>query len=144
MHQSHRRNRLQPRQAVEGEGEGLGFVEAPAPPFHQRQQVPAPDQLHGHEELAIRLTGIEAGDDVGMVDGRCRLGFTQEAFAEGGIGGVRRQHHLQGDLALQRPLLGSVDGRHATLSQAAEDAIVADTLCWRVAGGRLRRGVGHG
>ncbi len=53
-------------------------------------------QLHGNERLAIDFINIVIGADVGMIQGRCRLGFALKAPQGLMILGQRRWQNFQG------------------------------------------------
>ena len=88
-------------------------------------EVLAADELHHDVGLALLLAeGVDLGD-VGVVE----LGGGLRLAAEGGEE-LRRvaeapQHHLDGDDAGERLVVGAVDAAHAAAAEAVEQQVVA-------------------
>ncbi len=107
-------------------------LHAAAPhPVLQRQAV---QKLHGDERLAVVLANFVDGADIGMVQGRCGLGFALEAGEGLGVLGNIIGQELQGDEAMQLHVLGLVDDTHPAAAELLDDAVVRDGLpdhVWR-------------
>ena len=88
-----------------------------------RKSLPV-DQLHGQEEDAVRfLDGVER-DNIGVIQGRDRAGFTFKAIAPLRIGGHGAGEDFEGDFPAQPGILGGIHLSHAAASQLFEDSIM--------------------
>ena len=82
------------------------------------------DQLHGEIRLGLELTNLIDRTDVGMIDGRGRLGLTLEALKRKWIAGHLFRKELQCNFALELQVFCAIDDAHAAATQFLEDAIV--------------------
>ena len=94
-----------------------------------------------HDDVVTVLVFADVVDraDVGMVQGRCGLGFAAEAFEGLGISGDFVGQELEGDEAMKASVLGFVDHAHAAAAEFFEDAVVGDGLAdhsWWIIVGR--------
>jgi hypothetical protein len=80
-------------------------------------EAAAADVLQRHVRQDLMLAEIKHLDDVGVAQGRHRLGLDQEAPALLAIGVRARQHHLERHQALQAQVPGLVDDAHAVAAQ---------------------------
>jgi hypothetical protein len=119
--------------AAVGVAQGVGHFAGDAERILQRQlplaleavaeRLPL-DEGHGVEEGAGRLSRVEEGEDVGVVEGGGGGDLAEEAFAAEG-GGELRVQDLEGDGALVLGVLGEVDGGHAPAPQLALEGVPA-------------------
>jgi hypothetical protein len=91
-------------------------------------------QLHREEMNGLGLSVVRHRrfdavdrDDVRMIEGGDRLGFTLKALATIGVVGHLWRKHLEGHLALEPGILGRVDLAHAAGAQPAENPIVTQS-----------------
>ncbi len=86
------------------------------------QAAPA-QQLHRQEWHAAVFADLVDGDDVIVLDLRRRPRLAQEALAGRRLLRLRRQHHLQGNAAVQGGILSEEDHAHAALAHELQHAI---------------------
>jgi hypothetical protein len=92
-------------------------------PSEPRAQRVALDELHRDERRGVRLTDLEDGDDVGVIESReraCLVPEPAEAIVIALSGGRQK---LDGDLAAQLLVEGSVDDAHPAFADAVADPI---------------------
>ncbi len=82
--------------------------------------------LHGDESLPVLLADVVDGADVGMVQGRSRLGLALEAGQRLGVLGDVIRQELEGDKAMQPGVFGLVDDAHAATADLLNNAVVRD------------------
>ena len=106
-----------------GDGERLGDLARDAdgavegqPLPHDLAQAAALHELHRDETATLALAGLVDGDDVGMVEGRDRERFADEAID---VVGLRRavRDQLDRDVAAQPLVKGSIDLAHSARSE---------------------------
>jgi hypothetical protein len=129
-------------QGLDDLGGGLeGFAGGQGPLADPVAQGPALDELHGEEELVLDLADLVDAADVGMAEGRGRLGLADEAGPDGRVRVGRLGQELEGDLAVEGGVLGQIDLAHAALAELAEDGVFAgDRPARSPLRGRGRRG----
>ncbi len=84
---------------------------------HAVGQRAAAQQAHDNVAGAALDAVIIDGDDVRVLQRGGGLGLAREAGDEIGVGGQGSGQHLDGDGALERPLVGPVDGAHPAPAQ---------------------------
>jgi hypothetical protein len=97
---------------VGGDLRGAVGVE-PALVRDQLGQALALDVLHDDEVRAVGLAPVVDADDVGVVQRRGRLGLAPEPLDEAGVGGQRREQHLDRHGPVEHLVTGQVDLGHA-------------------------------
>ncbi len=93
-----------------------------------RAQRPAGDVLHDDEKLAVGFANVMDGDDVGMIDCRCRLRLLDETPAPPGIGHGGDGQNFDGDRPVEVRIHGLVDNAHASSAQPFLDPVVSQPL----------------
>ena len=93
-----------------------------------RGEVAALDELRAEEEDTVVLAVVVDTDHVGGVEPGLGLRLASETTAELRVGGVVRQHHLEGDLAVQHLVERGVDHAHAAGAQLLQEAIATEGL----------------
>ena len=83
-------------------------------------------QFHGDKVLALLLTDLVDGADVGMIEGGGATRLTQQTRTRAGLVHRLLGKHLERHLALQAIIARAIDLPHAARTQAAEDREVAD------------------
>ena len=63
-------------------------------------------------------------DDIGVIEGRHRLGLTTESFEPLGVGSDLRRQHLDRHLAIEPGVAGQPHLTHSTLAELFEDLVV--------------------
>jgi len=113
----------EPAAGVQEPPEHLAPVAGPrGEPLPERHAV---DELHGDEHLAAERARVVYGDDVGVAQAGERLGLAQEARLRGRAEVLA--HQLDGDLAVELPIVGGVDdGRAAAPYGLEQHVAVAD------------------
>ena len=91
-------------------------------------QSVAVQKLHGDERLPVLFANIVDSADVGMVQGRRRLGLALEAGQSLRIAGYLVGQKLEGDEAMQPRVFGLVDHAHAPAAQPLDNSVVRDSL----------------
>ena len=91
-----------------------------------RRQLVAVDVLHRHEVLAVGLLYRVHGDDVGMIEGGDRLGFSLETLLLLGAQAEVRRQDLQRHASAEPSVLGQVDFPHAASPERLEDVVVTE------------------
>ena len=82
-------------------------------PVHERAHITARHVSHCDEQNPVRVARFEYGDDVRIIHGRRRPGFTNETVPERLVRRHRRREDLERDLPFKPPILGSEHDRHA-------------------------------
>ena len=83
-------------------------------PFHQ---------LHRDVVGGSVLPELINGNDVGVIEGRCRTRFTFEALQPAGVRGERRRQNLDGDTTLQARIPRPVYLAHSARAQRGDNLI---------------------
>ena len=83
------------------------------------------NELHHHEEVAIRAEQLENGGDLGVVQPGENRRFGAEPRHDLGVREIRVQR-LDGDVAMERLVYRFVDDAGATASELANDSVLAD------------------
>ena len=94
-------------------------------------KCPALDVLHRDEIKTIRVTDVEDGDDVWMVQRGGRLCFLTEAALRDLAGLDVLTKHLQRNAAPEASILGEIDLAHAALAEHRENGVWADSRAGR-------------
>jgi hypothetical protein len=98
------------------------------------------DQLGDEvQRPVLGLSGLEDGGDAGMVDRRGGLGLAQKTSPGPAILDPFLADQLQGDVALEQGVAGTVDDPHGTRAQAFDHLEVGDSL-WRIIHGQALSG----
>src|SRR5271166_7055894 len=84
--------------------------------------------LHGDESLSVMLTDLIDRADIGMVQGRSRLGLSLEAKQCLGISGYVIRQKFQRNKSVQGEVFGFVDDTHASAAEFLENAVMRDDL----------------
>src|SRR5262249_43508020 len=84
------------------------------------------DELHGVVDGVAVLTDLENGDNVGVVQAGRRAGLAAEPFDLRAVLERAPREDFEGDAATERDLLGLVHDAHATPTDLADDAVIAD------------------
>ncbi len=84
--------------------------------------------LHGDEGLAILFANVVDGADVGMVEGRGRLGLAAKALQDLAVLGDVFREEFQSDEAIEPGVFGLVNHTHAATTQLFNNAVVRDGL----------------
>src|ERR1700730_6015481 len=85
-------------------------------------------ELHGDEVLAVLLTDVVDGANVGMIERGSSLGLAAEAFQRGrGLRGFPRKK-FESDKAAKPRVFGLVNDAHTATTELFEDAVVGDDL----------------
>jgi hypothetical protein len=84
--------------------------------------------LHGDEGLAVFLTNVVDGTDVGMVEGRRRFGFAAKALERLAILSNVFRKEFEGDEAIEAGVFGLIDDAHAATTQLFNNAVVGNSL----------------
>src|SRR5579862_7733711 len=89
--------------------------------------------LHGDERLPRFLADVVNGADVGMVQGRSRLGFPLKTGQGLGISGNILWEELEGDKAVQPGIFSLINDAHAAATDLLNDAVMRDGAAyhWR-------------
>jgi hypothetical protein len=85
-------------------------------------------ELHGDEAPPFVLVDVIDGADVGMVQGRSRLGFTLESLQRVAVSRQLFGQELQGNGAPEAGVLGLVDHTHAAPAELLQDPVVRHGL----------------
>jgi hypothetical protein len=72
------------------------------------------------------LADVQSADDVGVVEQDTGLGLAVEAVDVVLVAGQALAEHLEGDLAVVLAVVGQVNRAHATLAEAAQDAVLTE------------------
>jgi hypothetical protein len=84
----------------------------------------AVQKLHGDERFAVLIVNFVDRADVGMVQGRSRLGFALESAERVRVFGYLVGQELQGYKAAKLHVLSLVDNAHAATAQFLDNAVV--------------------
>jgi len=84
------------------------------------------DVTHAEEQLAIEITDLVDGDDVGVIEIRDGFRFRAETLHLVFTGETSGENGLQGDGAVQLDLARLVDGAHAALGDAFEQFVITE------------------
>jgi hypothetical protein len=82
-------------------------------------------ETHHQIWVAVVLGKVVDGDDVRVVELGDNACLTLKARQKVGVFHKGRMHHLDGDVAIQRRVVGLVDRGHTSLAQLFDDAIRA-------------------
>ena len=102
--------------------QGLGdLVQNAYSPLHRQRPFPADDLgqgvplqvLHGNEVVALQLTDVIDGDDVGVFETSSSPGFLEEALDKLLVPSEVRGQYLDGHQAVQYSVVGFEDHAHA-------------------------------
>jgi len=93
----------------------------------------AVEELHGDEGPPLFLADVVDGADIGVVQGRGRLGFPAKAGQRLLIAGKFIGKKLQGHEAAQAGIFGFVHDSHSTVAELFGDPIVRNGLVVHVA-----------
>ena len=103
--------RVRTRERIgDGDADADGLVDA-HPGSHQRAHGLAVDELHDDEVDAVRRRDVMNGRDVGMIERGGAARFLEEAAAAALVGPAIGPEDLEGDVAPQPRVSGSVDFR---------------------------------
>ena len=94
-------------------------------------------EFHGDERSATLLADVVNRADVRMIQRRCGLGFTPEAFQRLRVVSNIFGQEFKRYKTVEARVLGLVNHTHPAASQSLEDAIVGDVLA------NQRRGLRH-
>ena len=89
-------------------------------------EVAAGDVAHRDVELALVLAGVVDRDDVRMVERGGELRLAQEALSEAPVLGQLRCEQLEGDLAVERKVVGPVDDAHPAAAEQRLDPVAEE------------------
>ena len=89
------------------------------------RERPAVDELHHDEVGAVIFAPVEDRHDVGVREVGCGLRLPSEAFDEGLVNRELREEDLERDGAVELPVHGAVDLRHATSSHQMRQLVAA-------------------
>ena len=106
----------------------------------------AVEEFHDEESAAGVLADVVDGADVGVVQGRCGLGFAAETLERLAVLRKVLGQKLQGDEAAKAGVFGLVDHAHATAAEFFENPVVRDGLIEQRAvrlWGAMLRGAGR-
>jgi len=118
-----------------GVGQGIGDISDYPHDFVHRQQgggfamgreILSAEMFHGQVSKIVLFTGIENGNDTGVIKSACRLGLAKETFFDrwqlglvnSGVG-----KGLDGHLAIDFWVAAEVNGPHGTLAQFTDNFI---------------------
>jgi hypothetical protein len=93
---------------------------------HERPYIASRHIPHGNEQHPIRIACLEDRDDVRIVHGRRRPGFTNETVPECLIRRQRGREDLERHLPLKPLILGSEDNRHSSPANLLLQAVPGD------------------
>ncbi len=79
------------------------------------------DERHGEERKPVALVDGEDGYDVRMIQLTRSARLVLEALHDLRVLGEQRRQHLEGDLAIERDLVGEVHACHPSVSDLTED-----------------------
>ena len=82
--------------------------------------------LYSDEGLTRFLAYVINGADIGMVQGRSRLGLALEAGQRLSIAGNLIRHLLESDKAVQPGVFGFVDNAHTPTTDLLDNAVMRD------------------
>ena len=91
-------------------------------------QVEPLEELHRHVGDPGLLAEVEHGDDVRVVEPCRRLRLALEALPELRVGGEGRADRLQGDVPVEKGIVGLVHLAHRTLADLPDDPILPDPV----------------
>ena len=94
--------------------------------LQQFLEVDPVDELHGDEQVPADVAHVVDGDDVGMLERRCRLGLVQEPLAQVILPGDGVVHDLDGDGPVEDGIPGLVHDTHRALAYELDDVVLAD------------------
>src|SRR5205085_6364243 len=89
------------------------FIEFEPPPLTHAQRL-ALDELGRDEMGRICFVDLVDGENIWMVEGRCRLGFLHEPIHAAAIRGNVTGQNLQRDFASELGVLSKINFTHAT------------------------------
>ena len=119
---------------VEGAGKGAdkakGLVHRhrPAEPIFQR----APGDQLGYEiGEALVFAEVVYLEDIGMVEPCDGLGFLGKPVRKGRVIGESGGQHLDGNVPVQRRVVGLEHGSHAAASQFLDNLVPPQTASWQ-------------
>ncbi len=119
----------------QGIGQGDGDLEDPLQGHAGRgDQLGEPlalDQLHGEEADTLGLLDRVDRDDVGMIQRGQGLGLPLEAVEPLRICGQLGRQHLQGHLAVEAQILGTINLAHTARTELFQDPVMANGLADR-------------
>src|ERR1700689_66600 len=84
--------------------------------------------LHSNEGPALVLADVIDGADIGMIEGRGRLGFATKASQGKLVAQAFAGKELQGDRAMKANIFRLVHYAHSTTTQLLDNAVVRDGL----------------
>ena len=86
------------------------------------------NELHGHEDQAVRFLHRVEVDDIRMIEGGRRFGFAlKQRETIGGRGNVTSRK-LERDAPIESGILGDVDIPHSAATELRQDDVVAELL----------------
>src|SRR5215469_4426625 len=91
-------------------------------------------QLHGDEGTLVNFVNFVNGANVGMVQSRCRSGFTAKPLQCLRIVGNFYWQKLQSDVEAKFNVFSLVHDTHATTTQLAQNAVMGDCLAHELGG----------
>ena len=101
----------------------LGRVQL-LPILHDGGERSAAQVLHHEVDHPARATDPVNRNDVGMLELGGGTGLALKALDELGVERERERQHLDGHLALERPVARAVDHRHAPAPQLLQDLVL--------------------
>src|SRR5215469_2929673 len=96
-------------------------------------------ELHGDKGQSILVTNVVNGADVGVVQGRSRLGLTLKAGQSLRVSGYFIGQELQRYETMQPSVLGFINDTHPAATKPFRNAVVRDGLADHQ--GQILRGV---
>ena len=94
-------------------------------PISEENRRPPPRILSN-----LDSSDLVAGADVGVVEGRGRLGLLEEAALRGLVAGQIGREDLDRHLALEARVVGRVDDPHAAAAELGADRVRAEGGAW--------------
>ena len=89
-----------------------GLIERHAPGWNALGKRVALDELHRNEINVLELFNGVDGNNVGMLEGRNRLGFARKTLAPAGVTRELLGQHLDSDLTVELGIAGAIHIAH--------------------------------
>ena len=81
------------------------------------------DELHGDVDAIAGDAGVVDRADVGVIQRRCRPRFAHQPLTRCLVGGAPGRQHLDGEVASQPRVAGTIDLAHAAGAEQADDLV---------------------